>query len=316
MLKKSFTAVLILFLVLIFTPQSQAHAASFSDVTQNKSEIEYLVDRGVITGYTDGTFKPKRDITRLQAITMILREKGITDFEAPNPSFTDIKPGDYGYEIVAKAVDLGFISGKENKDGSKYFDSAASVTRGQMSKILVEAYQLPKTKDVKFSDVSSTNGFKDYISTLSTKRITTGYEDGSFKPSNNLSRQHFAVFMSRALNQWNGSFRNSYFSGNHSGLDLKIADSKDDSFHFQLIEWSESWVENAGHWGTPEYSVLVEGVAHAKGSSATFSKDRCDISFKDTPSGIEMYVSENCSKDVDEYGGITDEDLLYTWLGY
>lgn len=96
-------------------------------------------------------------------------------------------------------MELGFISGKTNKDGSKYFDAAASLTRGQMAKILTVGYQLPKTKDVSFTDVQVGNGFKDYISTLATENITTGYLDGSFGPNNKLSRQHFAVFMARML---------------------------------------------------------------------------------------------------------------------
>ena len=94
---------------------------------------------------------------------------------------------------------MGFISGKTDKNGNKYFDAGAPLTRGQMAKILVEGYQLPKTKDVTFTDVPVGNGFKDYISVLTSQNITTGYLDGSFGPNNKLSRQHFAVFMARML---------------------------------------------------------------------------------------------------------------------
>ena len=164
-----------------------------------KEEIAYLADQGIIRGYSDGTFKPGQNITRLQAVTMILREKGITNYTAPNPNFTDVKPGNYGYEIIAKAVDLGFVSGKTNKDGTKYFDASSPVTRGQMAKILVEGYQLQKKEDFIFTDVLSTNSFRDYISVLATENITTGYSDGSFKPNDKLSRQHFATFLARML---------------------------------------------------------------------------------------------------------------------
>lgn len=189
---------MILALTLVTTQESQA-ASGFPDVTLYKDEIEYLTDKKIINGYADGTFGPNNNLTRLQAVSMILREKGIINFTAPNPGFTDIQPGDYGYEIVAKAVELGFIGGKTASDGSKYFDPAAPLTRGQMSKILAEGYQLPKTKDVTFSDVPSTNGFKDYISILATERITTGYADGTFKPAATLTRAHFATFMARML---------------------------------------------------------------------------------------------------------------------
>lgn len=200
MFKRSIFSILALLLIFTIQPiQSVQAAKGFSDVTLYKDEITYLTDKNIITGYQDGTFKPERNLNRLQAVTMILREKGITDFTSPNPNFTDLKPGNYGYEIVAKAVELGFIGGKTAPDGSKYFDGNASLTRGQMSKILAEGYGLKKTKDVKFTDVPSSNGFKDYISTLATENITTGYADGSFKPAATLSRAHFAVFMARML---------------------------------------------------------------------------------------------------------------------
>ena len=188
-----------LMLALALFPQQQVSAKGFSDVTQYEDEINFLTGKEIINGYPDGTFKPKNDLTRLQAITMILREKGITDFTAPDPGFTDIKPGNHGYDRVSKAVELGFISGKTDKNGNKYFDAGAPLTRGQMAKILVEGYQLPKTKDVTFTDVPVGNGFKDYISVLASQNITTGYLDGSFGPNNKLSRQHFAVFMARML---------------------------------------------------------------------------------------------------------------------
>lgn len=199
MIKKGFLAFLTLLLTLTLLPQQQAQAAGFTDVTQYKNEITYLTDKKVINGYQDGTFKPLRDLTRLQAVTMILREKGITDFTAPNPNFTDLQPGDYGYDIASKAVELGFIGGKTNADGSKYFDAAAPLTRGQMSKILAEGYKLQKTKDVSFTDVPSSSGYKDYISALANANITTGYDDNTFRPNINLSRQHFALFMARML---------------------------------------------------------------------------------------------------------------------
>lgn len=151
MFKRVILSLLTMILALTLVTGQEAHATStFPDVTNYKDEIEYLVNKQVINGYPDGTFKPNRNLTRLQAVRMILREKGITDFTAPDPNLTDMKPGNNGYEEVAKAVEFGIIGGKTAKDGSKYFDPSAPLTRGQMSKILVEGYDLPKLKDVSF----------------------------------------------------------------------------------------------------------------------------------------------------------------------
>ena len=200
MLKKLVLGFIAFLLVFTLLPPNNAQAAGFTDVTKYKEEINFLSSNGIINGYQDGSFKPAANLTRLQAVTMILREKGIIDFTAPDPGFTDLKKGNHGYEIIAKAVQLGIISGKTNENGTKYFDAGAPLTRGQMSKVLVEGYKLPKTKDVQFKDVSIKNGFRDYISVLATENITTGYLDGTFRPNNKISREHFAVFMARMLN--------------------------------------------------------------------------------------------------------------------
>lgn len=186
-------------MIFVIVPQSQAQATTFKDVTLYKDEITYLAERNIIHGYGDGTFGPERNLTRLQAVIMILREKDIVDLTAPNPNFTDLNPGDYGYEFVAKAVELGFIGGKTATDGSKSFDPHGALTRGQMAKILAEGYDLTKTKDYSFVDVGDTHWAKDYVSILASEDITTGYQDGTFKPEAKLQRQHFAVFMARLL---------------------------------------------------------------------------------------------------------------------
>lgn len=201
MCRRIIGSILAFMLVFAFLPQKQAQAAEFSDVTKYKQEIEYLAGKGIITGYEDGYFKPNAHLTRLQAVTMILREKGITDYTAADPGFTDLKKGNYGYDRVAKAVELGILSGKTANNGTAYFDAGAPLTRGQMAKILVQGYNLPKTGDVQFKDVSSTNGFKDDISILATEHITTGHLDGTFRPNAKLTREHFAVFMARLLNE-------------------------------------------------------------------------------------------------------------------
>ncbi|WP_438315545.1 S-layer homology domain-containing protein [Sporosarcina sp. FA9] len=180
-------------------PIEKADAATFPDVKQYKEEIEYLTNRGIIQGYGDGMFKPEQALTRLEAVQTLLKAKGITDLTAPNPNFTDMSPGTPGYEEVAKAVQLGIISGKTAENGTKYFDSTNQLTRGQMAKVIVKTGQFPERNTTLFSDVPKSNGFHNDISTLAAERITGGYPDGKYLPNNAVSRQHFAAFVARML---------------------------------------------------------------------------------------------------------------------
>lgn len=174
-------------------------ATSFPDVVIYKDEINYLANKKIIRGFEDGTFGPTKSLTRLQAVEILLNAKGVTDYTAPDPQMTDMHKGKYGYDIVSKAVQLGIISGKINKDGSKYFDPANVLTRGQMAKILVETAGIPINRSHSFPDILANNDFLDYISTMAAERITGGYEDGTYRAAQTLSRAHFAVFVARML---------------------------------------------------------------------------------------------------------------------
>lgn len=181
-------------------PATNVQAASFSDVTRSHDEINYLVDREILTGYRDGTFKPNRNMNRLNGVQVLLRAANVTNFDAPNPNFTDMTPDSHGYAEVAKAVQLGIISGKTNADGTKYFDPSAPLTRGQMAKIIVGTMNYSINSSYTFRDVPKSSGFHKYISTLAVEGVTEGYEDNTFKPNSSISRLHFSLFVARMLN--------------------------------------------------------------------------------------------------------------------
>lgn len=195
-------AIFLMALIIVYSavPFSNASATVFSDVKKYEEEIGYLTDRNILTGYPDGTFKPEKELTRLQGVRVLLKAKGITDLTAPDPVLTDMAPTSYGYKEVAKAMQLGIISGKTNADGSKYFDPSGKLTRGQMAKIIVESMNYKIDASHAFRDVPKSSGYYNYISTLAAERITTGYENRSFKPNNTVTRAHFAVFVARMLN--------------------------------------------------------------------------------------------------------------------
>lgn len=190
------------FIILIFTlSPTDAEAAPFSDVTRYQDEISYLTNQQIINGYPDGTFRPDSELNRLHGVRILLKVKGIHQLDAPNPGFTDMNPNSNGYAEVAKAVELGIISGKVNNDGSKYFDPNGKLTRGQMAKIIVKTMSFPVDHSYLFTDITRDNGYFNDISALAAAGVTTGYEDRTFRPNMTVTRQHFALFASRILNE-------------------------------------------------------------------------------------------------------------------
>jgi S-layer homology domain len=193
-------------LVLVISYLSFSGEKKFKDVDSNhwaSEEINYLTEKQIIYGFPDGTFKPNNSITRLQAVFMILREKGISvnAWEVEDPGFADVKPGQSGYNEIAKAVELGIIHGKVNEKGQKVFDPQGTLTRSQMAKILVLANNLEGTNDFDFTDVPKNHWAYPYVQSLAKNKITTGYGDGRFGVSDYLTRAQFAVMMARILDE-------------------------------------------------------------------------------------------------------------------
>jgi len=81
--------------------------AGFTDVIVDYSAImciNALCEKGIISGYGDGTFRPDNTITRAEAVTMINKALGrIESHELSNP-FTDVSPSHWAYEEIMEAA--------------------------------------------------------------------------------------------------------------------------------------------------------------------------------------------------------------------
>lgn len=298
----------------------EVKAASFPDVSQYEAEINYLTEKKVIQGFPDGTFGPRKPLTRLQAVQMLLRAKGITDFTAPNPGLTDMTEGKYGYEEVAKAVQLGIISGKTAQDGSKYFDPRNYLTRGQLAKVLVEADGLTINRNYSFPDVAPSNGFRDYISTMAAERITGGFEDGTYKPLQNVSREHFAVFTARMLDD---KFKPTLVNGTGSYVLDKTKTYTWEYYDEGQTFTSQATHSNVAYEGSPNWDLWREDGAGGSGYFITLENDEglfeltchyidgvyCGNASDGSYKALEypLYVGKKWSASTDEYN-----DALHT----
>jgi uncharacterized lipoprotein YddW (UPF0748 family) len=176
----------------------------FKDIPNNywaTPYINFLTEKKIISGFPDGTFKPENGLTRIQAIFMLLNEKGITDFSnVKNPNFIDVNPNTYGYKQIAKAVELGIVSGKVDK-GKKYFDPNGVLTRAEMASILTRNYNLTGAHNKQFTDVPKGYWAHSYIQSLAKNGITVGYPNGKFGVNDPLTRAQFSTMMAKTINE-------------------------------------------------------------------------------------------------------------------
>ncbi len=139
-MKKLLAVVLVLAMVLTLfavRPMSVS-AAGFKDVPATywaKGQINYLVSKGVVTGYPDGTFKPETPVTREQFAKMICIAKGLKEYKPATATFKDVKLSRWSYVFVEAAAKAGYIKGYP--DGT--FGPDKNITRQELAVLGVRA---------------------------------------------------------------------------------------------------------------------------------------------------------------------------------
>lgn len=181
----------------MYVPNETHAQQAFKDVPTNHSnynDIMYLVDRGVISIPAAGSnFGVNTIITREEVAVMVSKAAGLNGTPRAT-KFSDVKQSNPNSGYIQSAVEAGIINGYE--DGT--FKPATNVTRGHMATFIARAFDLP-TGTKTFKDVKKGSTAFEAVSKLAAANITTGYEDGTFKPANNLTRAHISAFLARVM---------------------------------------------------------------------------------------------------------------------
>lgn len=177
----------------------------FADVSSSHGayeEITYLVDLGVIKGYSEKgqtNFKPNVSVTRGQAAKMVIEATKNKPLTVGKSSFSDIETGTELSGYVESAIKLGFFT--EYTKGK--FGPNVPLTRDEMSKVLATAFNLNinqyATVALPFTDVTTTNSYYKYISAIYFNGITKGDATGTkYNAKEAVKRSQFASFVARA----------------------------------------------------------------------------------------------------------------------
>ena len=140
---------------------------------------------------------------------------GPTDPDAPTPvvvplpgpdSFPDVV-GDIYENDINRAVQLGFISGFAEDNT---FRPLATLTREQIVSITVEGLEVAPEQEapvgnVPFTDVPTSRWSAAKIAKAAELGIISGYQDGSFRPTDQVTRAELVAIMRRAAEYENGT---------------------------------------------------------------------------------------------------------------
>lgn len=113
--------------------QEEVKAGSFRDVTSAHwafASVERAAELGLVTGYSDGTFRPDTAVTRAQFVLMLWRMCG-KPAAAKAASFADAS-ADWYQDALSWAVENGYVNGLSDTR----FGPDAPITRQQATAIL------------------------------------------------------------------------------------------------------------------------------------------------------------------------------------
>jgi len=176
---------------------------SFADVDENiswaKDAIEILAGQGIINGTGSG-FEPQRPITRAEFLKLVIKAAGFEIQEYPEEIFGDVNSSHWFADFVACAYSNNIINGYP--DGT--FRPYNNITRNEIAAIITRLRNEeidPDNSRAVFSDTDSIPAWAfDGINYVFSQGIMQGYEDGTFKGNNSLTRAEAAVTIYRYLN--------------------------------------------------------------------------------------------------------------------
>lgn len=201
-MKKIVATLAALFLMSTFA--ITGHAQMFKDIPNNSDsfyEVNYLINKEVISGYSDGTFRPTALIQKQHIAKMLVQALHLPTDNVTNPHYEDIPTDFLYYKEIAAAQNAGLF------DKAPTFNPKSTITRADMAEVLARAYKLqaPEGYEDSFTDISADTPSYDAILAIASTGITIGTPDKanpgyrSFMPNKELTRMHFTAFLARAM---------------------------------------------------------------------------------------------------------------------
>lgn len=170
----------------------------FSDVSeasQSYSAILSVAEAGIMSGYEDGSFKPKDNISRDEFATIICRLLGVEQEaqKIKKSPFNDVDDNNWAVGRIAKAAELGIVNGY----GDGNFGPSDYVLYEQAIKMLVCA----KEKD---DEAESLGGYPNGYILVAEKYNML--DNVSYSKSAVATRENIAKIISNILNNSDNAF--------------------------------------------------------------------------------------------------------------
>ena len=173
-------------------------APQFGDIQNHwaKDSVNELCEKGVISGFPDGTFKPDNQVTRAEFVKMLTQAFKITGVK--KVYFSDVTYGDWYFECVAAAAENGILYGEDGR-----FKPDEYITREDAAVMLYRYLKNAGLADDGKAEFADGGEISEYavpaVGALGAAKIINGVGDGRFEPKGVTTRAQAAVLILNAL---------------------------------------------------------------------------------------------------------------------
>lgn len=211
---------------------SGTYDVKFKDVPRNNWAFEYIGEmqkRGIINGYPDGKYYPDNYVERCEFAKIMVGAAGLRTGDASGEYFADVKYNDWFYEYVETAKE--YLTGYKSF-GQNYFRPNNYALREDIAVALVKlkGYDTKNTNQnilqTMFSDYDSiSESAKPYVATAVDRGLVSGYDDGTFKGQDSITRAEAAAMLWRAYQYGNDNKTTEVSDNSNNSQTLGDADN-------------------------------------------------------------------------------------------
>ena len=203
-MKKFISIILAIAAIAANTVFAADYPQKFYDVPKDFWAFEYiadLADRGVISGYEDGSFKPNRTVSRAEWAKIMVDAAGVT-VNDNSVKFNDMQ--DHWANKYVNAA-KNYLTGYT--DGSYRPNQAATREDVTVAMVRLKGYDLSEVDYSylgAFTDNDSISNYaKGYVAVAIAENLISGFEDGTFRGQDTLTRAEAATLLYRAFKHGN-----------------------------------------------------------------------------------------------------------------
>lgn len=166
------------------TAESKEVFADISIRDPNYEAIKYLKDNGIVSGYSDGEFKPNNTVNRVEALKMLMLAFSVQAGSDIQLSFNDVNSDAWYVGTLKAAVSRGIVKGYN--DGS--FKPGNTVNRAEYLKMLFATNSITSQTVIAkpYDDVETGAWFAGYAFMANKMNLLSPADN--FNPGNAMTR--------------------------------------------------------------------------------------------------------------------------------